>query len=67
MFYSKDGGSNWIFYGNPAVSTSGPEKLYINVGQNELIAAKSYDGYGVYRTDLLPIFDSFLPIIFGVD
>ena len=67
VFYSKDGGSNWIFYGNPAVSTSGPEKLYINVGQNELIAAKSYDGYGVYRTELVPIFDSFLPIIFGVN
>jgi len=67
VFYSKDGGSNWIFYGNPAGSTSGPEKLYINVGQNELIAARSYDSYGVYRTDLVPIFDSFLPIIFGVN
>jgi len=64
VFYSKDGGSNWIFYGNPAGSTSGPEKLYINAGKNELIAAKSYDSYGVYNTDLLPIFDSFLPIIF---
>jgi len=67
VFYSKDGGLNWVFYGNPTGSTSVPERLYINTEQNELIAAKSYDSYGIYKTDLVPIFDSFLPIIFRAD
>jgi photosystem II stability/assembly factor-like uncharacterized protein len=65
MFYSTNGGSNWSFYGNPIDSTSELERLYINTRQNELIASKHYDSFGVYKTDLLPIIDSFLPIIFG--
>lgn len=67
VFYSTDGGWNWNFYGNPANSTSRPEDLFIEPRQNKLIVSKDYAPHGVYKTDLIPIFESFMPIIFGTD
>ena len=43
------------------------ENTYINTGQEELLAEIAFDDYGIYKTSLLPVSDTFLPIIFGSD
>jgi photosystem II stability/assembly factor-like uncharacterized protein len=67
MFFSTDGGRSWNFYGSPGDSSYMIENTYINTGQEELLAEIAFDDYGIYKTSLLPVSDTFLPIIFGSD